>query len=274
MRVLRTFGIGVVAFLLASPAAFADVKLSMKDGKVTLVAKDVTVKQILTEWARIGQTKIVNLERIPGGPLTLELVDVPEAQALDVLLRSVAGYMAAPRSAGAANLSTFDRIVVMPTSTAPRASAGPSTPTFQQPQFAQPPMPADDDDDLRPAAPSNVVPNQVRGPIFNTVPQPQVVNPQIGPGGQPFVPGAQGGVGQPPIVQQVMPQPGAGQQQPGVAGQPQAPAGQQPPAAFPGAPSAPYGGVAVPGMVAPAPPPQPPTSPGQTQRPTTGRGGR
>src|SRR5882724_68241 len=118
MKQFRVLGIAVLASLLAS-AAFADVKLSMKDGKVTLVAKDVTVRQILTEWARVGQTKIVNLERIPGGPLTLELVDVPEAQALDVLLRSVAGYIAAPRSAGVANLSRFDRIVVMPTSTPP-----------------------------------------------------------------------------------------------------------------------------------------------------------
>ena len=150
MKRFRVFGMVVLASLLASPATFADVKLSMKDGKVTLVAKDVTVKQILAEWARIGQTTIVNLERIPGGPLTLELVDVPEAQALDVLLRSVAGYMAAPRSAGVASLSSFDRIVVLPTSAAPRASAAASTPTFQQPQFAQPPMPADDDDDPRP----------------------------------------------------------------------------------------------------------------------------
>jgi hypothetical protein len=257
MKRFRAVGIVVLASLLASPAAFADVKLSMKDGKVTLVAKDVTVKQILTEWARIGQTKIVNLERIPGGPLTLELVDVPEAQALDVLLRSVAGYMAAPRSAGAANLSSFDRIVVMPTSTPPRGSAVASTPTFQQPQFVQPPMPADDDDDPRPAVPG-AAPGQVRGPIFNTVPQPQVVNPIIGPNGQPYIPAAQGSGVQ---GQQVLPQGGG-----------QAPASQQPPKSNPGAPSAPYGGVAVPGLIVPPPPQTQPTYP-TTQRPN-GRGGR
>ena len=44
-----------------------------------------------------ARPKVVNVERIPGGPLTLELSDMPEAQALDVLLRSVSGYMAAPR---------------------------------------------------------------------------------------------------------------------------------------------------------------------------------
>ncbi|MBI3493724.1 MAG: hypothetical protein HY047_18405 [Acidobacteria bacterium] len=254
MKWLRTFGIGVATWLLAVSAAFADVQLAMKDGTVSLVAKDVTVRQILTEWARVGQTKIVNLEKIPGGPVTLELVNVPEAQALDVMLRSVAGYMAAPRAADVANLSRFDRIVVMPTSTAPRASATASTPTFQQPQFALPPQPADDDEP-RPA--NGATPNQNRGPIFNTFP-PQVVSPQFGPNGTPIVPGQgvpQGVAGQQPVMP------------------PQVPAGQQQPVSYPSAPSAPFGGVAVPGMVVPAPPqPGQPGAPTQTQRPG-GRGG-
>jgi hypothetical protein len=41
--------------------------LSIHDGRVSIVAKDATVRQILTEWARVGRTKIVNVERIPGG---------------------------------------------------------------------------------------------------------------------------------------------------------------------------------------------------------------
>ena len=179
MKVLHVIALGLTGWMLAASPAFADVKLTMGNGRVTLVAKDVTVRQILTEWARIGQTKIINLERIPGGPVSVELNDVPEAQALDVLLRSVAGYLTAPRRVDAANLSLFDRIVVMPTSAAPRpaASAAPAPPAFAQPQFGQQ-VPADDDEDGdRPATnmPS-VVPN--RGPIFNTPQQPQIVNPQ------------------------------------------------------------------------------------------------
>ena len=38
--------------------------LSIHDGRVTLDAQDVTVRQILTEWARVGKTRIVNGERI------------------------------------------------------------------------------------------------------------------------------------------------------------------------------------------------------------------
>src|SRR5207237_3162345 len=116
----------VCLFIAAS--ASADVKITMQGGHVTIIAKDATVRQILTEWARVGQTKIVNVERIPGGPITLELKDVPEQEALDVLLRSVSGYMAAPRATGVANASAFDRIIVMPTSVAPRAPTGAAPP--------------------------------------------------------------------------------------------------------------------------------------------------
>ena len=78
----------------------------MHDGRVTVVAKDATVRQILTEWARVGQTKIVNVERIPGGPISIELTDVPEAQALDVLLRSVSGiHGGAPADASGQSVS-------------------------------------------------------------------------------------------------------------------------------------------------------------------------
>src|SRR5262249_6850611 len=124
------------AFLLISSNALAEVKVTMHDGLVTIVAKDVTVRQILAEWARVGDAKVVNAERLPGGPVSIELTDVPETQALDMLLRSAAGYMAAPRATVVANLSHFDRVIVLPTSTAPRNSAPP--PSFQQPQFVQP----------------------------------------------------------------------------------------------------------------------------------------
>jgi len=31
-------------------------QLTIQDGRVSLIAKDATVRQILAEWARIGQT--------------------------------------------------------------------------------------------------------------------------------------------------------------------------------------------------------------------------
>jgi hypothetical protein len=227
--------LGLAACILVASAASAEVRLTMHDGRVTLVAKDATVRQILTEWARVGQTKIVNVERVPGGPISLELTNVPEAQALEILMRTLSGYITAPRPVAAANLSLYDRIIVMPTLASARpAVSAPPPPVFQQtPQFPTP-QPADDDVDDRPApnVPVPGTPQPQRGPVFNSFPQPQLPNPQ----GQP--------VSMPP--QQQMPPP-----QPGV------------PVASP-QPVAPYGGVAVPGMVAPVPqqPGQPVKRPG------------
>src|SRR4051794_41727458 len=82
----------------AATGAFAgELKLTIANGKVTLFAKDVTIREILAEWARVGQARIVNAEKLTGGPVTLELTDVPEAGALDAILRSAAGYVLAPR---------------------------------------------------------------------------------------------------------------------------------------------------------------------------------
>jgi hypothetical protein len=238
MNMMKAAAIGAVALLLTCSSAFADVQLTLQDGRVSIVAKDATVRQILTEWARVGQTKIVNVEKIPGPPMTLELTNMPEQQALDLLLRTVSGYMAAARPIpGPANVSTYDRIVVMPTPAPPRtalaAAPAPGSPTpaaYPQPNFPQPQVAADDDaDDERPQPNVPMAQPVQRGPVFNTFPatQSSTVAPQVMPPGG-------------------FPQPQ--QQQPPPVAQPQA------------QPTAPYGGVAVPGMVV-----QPPQQPGVQQ---------
>ncbi|HEV3139101.1 MAG TPA: hypothetical protein VGY57_01225, partial [Vicinamibacterales bacterium] len=183
-----------------------------------------------------------------------ELNNVTEAEALDVLLRSVAGYIAAPRAVAAANnLSRFDRIVVMPQAAAPKQamSSAPSSPVFQPPQM---PQVVDDEPDDAPAG--------ARPPIFGAFPQPQVVNPnQPNPGALP--PGFQ----PPPgfVPPQNFGQPPAGFIPPN--GQPQQPT----PGNTFGAPSGNgVTGVAVPGMIVPAP--QQPNQPGVIQPPPGGRG--
>src|SRR5438874_9240178 len=143
MQLKKALAFAAVSLAFAS-TAFAQVNLTMHDGRGSLVAKDATLRQILAEWARVGQTKIVNAERVPGGPVTLQLTNVPEEKALETLLRSLTGYVAAPRPTVAANLSQFDRIVVVPTIAAPlapaAANAGPAPAVFPQPglPFMQP----------------------------------------------------------------------------------------------------------------------------------------
>ena len=101
-----------------APAATAGgLTLSIRDGLVSIDAQDVTVRQILTEWARVGKTRIFNGERVTGGPITMKFEAVPEKQALDMILRSIPGYVAMPRVALVADASLYDRILIMPTTT-------------------------------------------------------------------------------------------------------------------------------------------------------------
>ena len=121
-RILLTFALSLVVSL---PAAAQQLKLAFNDGRVSLDATSVPVRTILVEWGKLGGTKVIGGERIAGSPLTLKLENVPEAQALEIVLRSVAGYMAAPRSAAAAaGASMYDRILVMATSAAPPTGRG------------------------------------------------------------------------------------------------------------------------------------------------------
>ena len=117
------------------PAAAQSVSLTLQDGRVTLITQNATPAAILAEWARLGQVKVVDGERVPGTPLTLRLENVPEREALDIVLRSAAGYIAAPRSqAVAGNVSRFDRVIVMATS--------PGAATAAKPAALQRPSPA------------------------------------------------------------------------------------------------------------------------------------
>ena len=128
------------ALLVASalPAAAQSISLTLRDGRVTLVTQNATPAAILAEWARQGQMKVQDGERVPGTPLTLQLQNVPEREALDIVLRGAAGYIAAPRTGQVAGtLSRFDRVIVMATSPgAAGASAASARPVSVPPPAA------------------------------------------------------------------------------------------------------------------------------------------
>src|SRR5262245_32308552 len=237
-------GFTLLALAAFVPAASAEVELSIHDGRVTIVAKDATVRQILTEWARVGRTKIVNVERIPGGPLTLELKDVPEVEALDVLLRTLSGYMASPRAAAAADASQFEAIVVMPTTAPPPSRTMASVPPapFAPPSGFPPNVVDDDQGPQQPGQPP-------RGPIFSSFPQPQVGAPTQQ---RPNLPTLRPGIAQP------LPDSGPQQVQPPVVYPQPATPGVQPGAQ----PPSPFGAVSTPGQIA-----QPAQQPGQVIQP-------
>lgn len=238
-RLLLTVALSVV---IAAPAvAQQPLKLSFQDGRVTVDATSVPVRTILTEWGKVGGTKVVGAERITGAPMTVKLVNVTEAQALETILRSVAGYMAAPRSGATTGPSIYDRILVMATSSAPAPPANAARPSPAQPnafagtqRFVPPRQRADEQEEIE--EPDDNPPSP---PVF-TFPQPQqnIAYPQ-----QPAAFGnAPGGVAQPGMI---VPAPQTITVNPPVP-QPQLPVG-----------------VSQPGMMVPVP--QPPA----TQSPTT-----
>src|SRR6185436_904030 len=99
---------GSVVAGAVTPAVAGELKLTLADGRATLIAQDVPLRQILAEWARIGKTNIVNGDKLTGPPVTLQLVDRPEREVLEVLLRSASGYIAAPRLVSLAGASVFE----------------------------------------------------------------------------------------------------------------------------------------------------------------------
>lgn len=115
---------GALALVFATALHGAPtVRLTFREGRVWLTASGATAAQILAEWSRVGGTQIVNGDRIAGPPLKLELNDVPEVEALEIVLRNAGGYIATGRpsgpSAGAPSPSSVARITILPAGTKP-----------------------------------------------------------------------------------------------------------------------------------------------------------
>lgn len=143
MRLPAAVIAAVVLACSAGPASAQAIKLEFDNGHVNLKADNVTVRAILNEWARRGGTRMVNVDRVIGSPVTLELSGVPEQQAIEILLRGVAGYMIGWRETGpeVPTASAFDRLMLLPTSTVVRSTAPPPAP----PPLRQPQPRVDDD---------------------------------------------------------------------------------------------------------------------------------
>ena len=158
-------------------------QLQIAEGRATLHAQNVPLRSILAEWARLGGAKVINGDRVAGAPLTLDLEGVPERQALDIVLRGVSGYMLAAREPGTTGSSMFDRIMILPTSVAPRNVPAAPAPIFSnapngivRPVLPRPPndyqeadntgAPGDEDGIQIPVAVRRPTPNPVSPPVF------------------------------------------------------------------------------------------------------------
>jgi hypothetical protein len=204
----------------SSTASAQELKLTLNNGLVTVIADEVPVSRILSEWAKVGQTKIVNGEKLMT-VVSLQLVDMPERKALDIILRTASGYMAAERPAPVAGASAYDRIMILPFSKAPAAppvSTSSVPQPFSPPRTMMQPQPMDDEPVLPPG-----------------------VGPQQPAGNQPNLPGVTPAGQQPQLTAPrpgQLPAPGPAQPVP-FGGSPAAPPGVKPPGGGGGATMAP-----------------------------------
>lgn len=145
-----------------TPAPSRQLELSFKNGLVTLVARGVTVPEIMGEWSRKGGSRVVNAEKMIGGQVDYEFHDVPESVVLQSLLRSAAGFIAAPRRAGGpAGASTIEQVMIIAVSR-PSASAVITMPTNLSPNPVQ--IIGSPDDDIPPARPAMPQPQASQQP--------------------------------------------------------------------------------------------------------------
>lgn len=113
----------LAASLLVAPVEAQHVSLDIRNGGITVDARNVTIQEILAEWARVGGVRVINGEKIVAPPVTLLLRDLTEREALDILLRDAGGYLLFARRDGVPGSSTFEQILIVPAGTAPQAPA-------------------------------------------------------------------------------------------------------------------------------------------------------
>jgi hypothetical protein len=198
---------GLVLFVAARPRAQAPTgppatapaagerKLDLTfdgEGYVTLIARNVTIKDILAEWTRKGGTQFVYTNGQLGSGLTsLQFEHRPESEVILSLLRaSTFGRVLVPRLEGTTGVSRLGVVSILVTSN-PSSSgmyAGPAT-TQQYPD-------SPDNGELPPVSPppgAVSAPGQAQ-PQPGRATMPGVYNPPSGPG-VPVTPVPAGGRG-------------------------------------------------------------------------------
>ena len=114
-RVLGAFWL-LILLLGTSVTATTEPEISFHNGRVTIIADDIPIQRILQAWSELGQTMFVETGELHSESIRVELVNVDELEAIRVLLRQAAGFVAAPRLPVPTGQSRFDRVFVMGTS--------------------------------------------------------------------------------------------------------------------------------------------------------------
>jgi hypothetical protein len=151
------------------------VELTFNNGKVTLIAQGVTVREIMAEWARQCGCLVQGTDRLTGGStLPMRFEDQPEAAVLESLLRSAGGYLLGPKSPSSRGASIYGSVSVFP------VTHGIAAPTYASPSvpIAAPLVTGGTPDDeippvapvSNPQTPAQTPPGRPGGPAVPIVP--------------------------------------------------------------------------------------------------------
>ena len=121
--------VGVLAAGGASVAAAEELRIAIGGGRVTLIADDAALGDVLAAWARAGGTRFAGAGPIEAARVSLHLVDCDEAQALRWLLQPAAGYVATWRARSDPGASRYERVEI-------RAASAPPHPLAARDQMA------------------------------------------------------------------------------------------------------------------------------------------
>src|SRR5579871_6407142 len=146
----------------ATPPPAPSIRLSLSaDGTVNLAAQNVTVSQILAEWARQCACYVVNADKLTGSALAMPIQFDHDQQGvvLDSLLRQAAGYLLTPRREGSTSPSSYEIILIQATSTAVAAPGSAYPPAVAAAPIVAPPI-------------TPVTPGAVNDEVPPVVPQP------------------------------------------------------------------------------------------------------
>lgn len=167
---------GITAAAVPARAQDAPRRLDLRfdqHGDVWLRAQQVSLREVMAEWARQCRCRIVNADRLSAAPTAVPLAfeGQPQAQVLEALLRQVPGYVLTPRRDPAAGPSMFETIYVVAESTA-MAGGAPVVPPPAPRMLSTPGSPDDEIPPVRPlpiqapaaGAPAADAPKPAAGP--------------------------------------------------------------------------------------------------------------
>jgi hypothetical protein len=124
------------------------------DRTVTLHADQVTVREILAEWARLCDCLVVNADKLTGPPLAVPVAfdHAPQARVLGSLLRPAAGYVLTPQRPGSPSVSTYETIYIVAASHPVGGDTGYGLPAYA-PVATAPVTRGSPDDEIPPVLP-------------------------------------------------------------------------------------------------------------------------